>query len=700
MSEADPLKALCRSLASRLMSARGGHAVEVWEALGLGASQCRLDTPGAPAMPEEGPQHVGIWKAEPDGSWPRDIALGDTFHLWANVDRIPAKPASLKRIVLVGESTARGWFYDPAYTPAGVLKSCLDKIAAECFEVIDLARTSLSFEEMMSLGRGAQALDADVVVFFAGNNWFAWDYPNIVRNDAKRRCEAAAVLREYGVPGLKAHLEQGANRYFTSRLSEYFPKLSKRSAVMFVIPAYNLLDWHWEMGPDIPSLPENDVARWVQLSGRGASAFEEGNYGEAEALAGEMHGLDKGTAVSSLELLARCKLKQGLREEACELLTQARDAHSYLSWQTPKTHRCIEQAIRSVCQQADVSLVDLPAEFSKHAEGGIPGRRYFLDHCHMTAEGIRIAMAAVSETIAGQFGISVPPREQVLSRVPQPGPDVQGAAHLAACMHSAQLGQPSEIIAYHLKTAVTAYPPLARALADYLELHAWVAPNWMCNNFEGDRETKLSPLRRSQRAGIQRKGIQQTLMQVFGEEPGTTYASAIAKCGSVLRAQRGVAPGNRIDLLEGWFSGSFADERNKSDRQFFVAHAPVSTFPLICATSSGITLCLTCRRHPSGDMPTTILVNGEAVAEIQVTPHWRTWRIPLPSQTMNRPVNTLAIRWPDVPIPAKEVLEQAADEMERGQTPTIWPIFGEIHALRAGVTGEDQGSLPQQSGNV
>jgi hypothetical protein len=304
--------------------------LEIWEALGLGGPATHTPDEETPSERWGSTEHVGIWKAEADGSWLRDIRLADEFPLWASIDRIPAKKASRKRIVLIGESVARGWFYDPAYTPAKVLGECLETIAKGCFEVVDLARTSLGFDQMMALGMDTKALDADMVVFLAGNNWVAWDFPRVVRKDPKRRHEAARVLREFGVPGIKTHLEQAAGRFFNDQLASYFQQLSSRSAVTFVLPAYNLLDWHWEMVADIPCLPEKDVARWLDLSERATRAFEQGNLAEIESLASEMCQVDRGTAAAGAALLARCKLRQGLGNEARKLLTEVRDAHSCL----------------------------------------------------------------------------------------------------------------------------------------------------------------------------------------------------------------------------------------------------------------------------------------------------------------------------------------------------------------------------------
>src|ERR1700761_427642 len=69
---------------------------------------------------------VGIWQRERedhDGAFVR-AETGDPWHLWANVNEIPPKTAA-KRVLLIGESVARGFFYGDCATPAKVLEQFL-----------------------------------------------------------------------------------------------------------------------------------------------------------------------------------------------------------------------------------------------------------------------------------------------------------------------------------------------------------------------------------------------------------------------------------------------------------------------------------------------------------------------------------------------------------------------------------------------
>src|SRR5262245_21445068 len=67
---------------------------------------------------------VGPCEAGGDGSVVR-VETGDAWHFWANVQKIPAK-GQRQRIVLLGESVARGYLYDPQFNPAMALQAMMN----------------------------------------------------------------------------------------------------------------------------------------------------------------------------------------------------------------------------------------------------------------------------------------------------------------------------------------------------------------------------------------------------------------------------------------------------------------------------------------------------------------------------------------------------------------------------------------------
>src|ERR1700712_2909221 len=116
--------------------------------------------------------HIGIWQPSKEkNTYERDISQHFEWPLWASTHKIEAK-GSKKRIVLLGESVARGYFYDPLYTVANELESILTHTPGlEETEVIDLAKTSMTMDGLLELAQASIRLEPDAVVVFAGNNW-------------------------------------------------------------------------------------------------------------------------------------------------------------------------------------------------------------------------------------------------------------------------------------------------------------------------------------------------------------------------------------------------------------------------------------------------------------------------------------------------------------------------------------------------
>lgn len=103
-------------------------------------------------------------------SFVRRMDMIQDWYNWANVSRIEAK-GSKRRILLIGESVARGYLYDPDFTPALALQMMLDAQFGEGeVEIIDLARIGISYK-VRELALAALRLEPDMAIIFAGNNW-------------------------------------------------------------------------------------------------------------------------------------------------------------------------------------------------------------------------------------------------------------------------------------------------------------------------------------------------------------------------------------------------------------------------------------------------------------------------------------------------------------------------------------------------
>ena len=129
----DGRREACDALARRLVTPEG---LETATLLDLVRAPRPEDTPPEPSPEEvaeaiaarylgDTPGPIGIWKPETNDAqtvFVRDDSAA-TRDWWPAHERLTTKGSLLPlRVVLLGESTAAGWFYAPALTPAAVLR--------------------------------------------------------------------------------------------------------------------------------------------------------------------------------------------------------------------------------------------------------------------------------------------------------------------------------------------------------------------------------------------------------------------------------------------------------------------------------------------------------------------------------------------------------------------------------------------------
>src|SRR4029079_5738439 len=81
-------------------------------------------TAGADERQPDGRERIGIWgrdRNDPSSTYRRLEQHRSEWRLWADNDALPT-PLGRRRIVLLGESAARGYLYDPTFSPAVVLQ--------------------------------------------------------------------------------------------------------------------------------------------------------------------------------------------------------------------------------------------------------------------------------------------------------------------------------------------------------------------------------------------------------------------------------------------------------------------------------------------------------------------------------------------------------------------------------------------------
>ncbi len=268
---------------------------------------------------------LGVWKRQSPGKevpFVRDQSKSAEWFYWADQQRIDPKRARW-RVALLGESVARGYFYDPHFNLAFALRAMLEhQLGADQIDIVDLARSNLRMPELKACIGQSLALSPDVIVIFAGNNWQAHlsdsDIPYV-----------ESLLRQDGVPGMKAYLDE-KRRQATQNLIVHANRLlgPRNIKIIWVIPEFNLSDWADPVSI-APLLPGRGNGRWRELDRQMIQALRDGDSARAEALAKQMTELDGGTSAVPLRFLGECSRSRGDIAAARRYFERCREAEGW-----------------------------------------------------------------------------------------------------------------------------------------------------------------------------------------------------------------------------------------------------------------------------------------------------------------------------------------------------------------------------------
>jgi hypothetical protein len=662
------LKSLTDDMA-RLLSGSGGEsAVLLMERFGLLSIPEKKPSGDPPGL-------IGVWEAGPQG-YERSEALRDEWLHWADVQSIPPK-GERKRVLLLGDSVARGFLYDPDFNPAKALEAALPTALGQPVEVVDLAKINLMGPQLTGLiDTAPAALEPDVLVVFAGNNW---------SQPGKRdRHLDAAVLREQGALGLKSQRERRLAA-FVGTLRRQLTELSARLPIVLVIPEINLADWRLDANADAPWLPPGRNRRWLECRTAARSALAARRLDEAAALAHEMVDLDGGTAASGWTILADCARATGDLATARMCLGKACDARLWdFTRQTPKTYSVIQQALRGCALPGKIAVVDLPSCFATWQAGELPGRRLFLDYCHLSAEGIRVSMAATALEVANLLdaGRPLPGIESLANDIPPPSPRIEATAHFAGALHSSYWGQSSSFISYLCQEAARRSPEVAQAMRVYLEVQVRRAPTWACKACES-LSAVATPFLERYIVGIP-KLFQPVLLPAIADALENNGLPCLRFLEELRNGERSLSS-RPLNLLDPYHRPSLSDlDWHEWPSQFRRAYSPTSRFPWVSRAPGEVAFVLNCRRMGAIDPgECQVRINGTCVIRLPLTREWSTLRFSAPGNLVQSGVNWLEIDWP-IDLPAgEEEIEHIAREDEHGRIVPLLPLFAEISLLTA-----------------
>ena len=636
----------------------------------------------------ESPNHdnIGIWQRKVENGhvcFIRRMESMAEWHWWANLGRIEAKGAK-RRVLLVGESVARGYLYDPEFTPAIALEKMLaPHFGGDRIEVIDLARTNLGYK-VRELAIAALQLQPDVTIIFAGNNW------NVSEPRASELTEIDEALSKEGIAGAKRicekQIERNARRVVNDIASAYE---NADVPLVWIIPEYNLGDWHDPI-TNAPRLSAGLNRKWLSLLEEARSSLRDGDPSNASRLAHSMIEIDGGVCMAGFYILAECSKQSNDNDAERKYLELARDS---MSWDLsrmpiPRPYRVTQHVLRETSRH-----VDLPLIFKDYLNGGIPDRRLFLDYCHLTTEGIQVAMGAAASCVLQALknvDVSWP---ALVSGDIAPSREVEAEASFLAAIMNGHSSQSYDVVHHFCARALNLSRHASELMLNYIDFQTRRLLPMRMTEAEERIAKSGSSLMQRYLLRLNQKRLDKLLLDAIVNALGEIGIDARERVEQLRREEHSVASGE-INLLDYYYCSATDQEqelawlnrveekRYRPDADYYRAYWPESRFVFVGEAGCAVTLLLTCKL-PAKEGMVRILINGHAQVEMVVNTDWSSWTINLDGEVVRDGLNEIALRWPVVDFDNAGWIESVRQRVCERKFPEFYPIFGEIHSFRA-----------------
>jgi hypothetical protein len=678
----------------------------------------KTDSVSAAAPKDLTPSPIGVWlpqvvNGERVFVRPEAAMWGDD---WSPRKCLVPKTTPLPlRVCLIGESTAAGFFYAPHLTPAMVLEDQLREVkGAGAYEVVDLTKVDMTAaggkHDLVRVTVAALQLNPDVLVIFAGNNWLTPIRP-FSSSSRDHFLRFAPAYREAGVRGIMDLCERDTLSHYQGVVTNLsYIAAAARIPTILVIPEVNHLDW--ERGFPVAWLSGERTPQWHKLYRQAMAHAKTSDSSGGDfiaAIAEQMIELDEGTCPVSYRLLGNALFTQGRIAEAREIYIREVDSAAWTPEALPGAGTTIREVLRKGAEQDGLAGVDLPAIFFEHS-GNIPGREFFLDYCHLTLRGIKVAMAAVASQV---LRLTAAPEEEayewrsLLRSLPDPQipPARDSMAKFLAALYTLHwerlFNGPSPLPEYWCEAAIQAWGDIQEIMLDYVATR--VAPATICGlslaeqHFSGRRNcledgshVLSGEGRRLGRVNLDPAGIE--LISTVLERSGQPTRQTINK---MLVDQHAVRSGG-VELLNPYYhwttmdhlTGFQSDSITDTGFGLYQAFWPASHFCFVSDSSRDVQLNLTARLPAAVNerrkgAVVNVSVNGHHLGTFPIGLRWTCRALNIVRESLRTGTNKLTIHWPDLSPEGDAATRQIRERLEHGVPVNLPPVFGELHSLVA-----------------
>lgn len=655
-----------------------------------------------PASPADGAtdawRPISIWRPyrREDAWWylrPEPAPFGDHYASRLAFTALPAPGCS--RVGFFGESVAAGYLYAPHLTPAQVLAYFLEQAEpGKTVEVIDLARTNERLATLVETFEQALQLGLSHAVIFVGNNWNLLETPELsgLVPDPQARTALGALLAEGGVEVL---LHQAATRLMT-KVSDCFERIAQLAAqhqvrVSLVVPQVNLAEWESHQPP--PFMAEDRLVAWYEAFFEALSAWDGRETAKVRQAAFRMLDLDEGTSPSAFRFLALAWQAEGQTEKAYEAARSEIEATNYATLcflDAPRANGLAQNMLRRLARLHDFQAIDLPIVFQTLDPECLPGRRFFLDYCHLTFEGMRAAMAAVAESLLSD---QVPERDWQALLARFPGPAVAAEVHAVACLgaavHTAHrecaVADNQDRVTYWLREALSHAPAVAATLVELVQVRLARVP------------TPFTPAQQRNQVGRFRLGFQhgwryEHLDVKILKSLDAVFRDLDLESVDVLACRQRAVGAHPVELVDPYYLWDplqryYSEVMPFDDLPSPAYHRspwPFSSFALVSDGRHDLYLQMTARLPGAladQDHPVVICIDDQAHASFRCGRRWSKHSFVLEKGWLPAGIRKLTLCWPIPAAAVRDAKGRILQRLSRGAETALHPTFGELFSL-------------------
>lgn len=594
-------------------------------------------------------ENIGIWHKETKNSeyYTKDTRYKNEYNYWCRNKKIPARKKG-KRIVLIGESVARGFLYDPYFTPAKYLEYLLNYYTEEKdYEIIDLAKLGMTIEILIRTIKQCLELKPDLIILFAGNNF----RESIFLSEQNKKEYILSMKQNNQIHQIYQIIEKKMDD-FIAELFLTIKNINKKNDIpfLYIIPEFNLKDWKSNYYEKEQYLITNNSSKWNNLFRHAEMAFESEDFKTARN--NYLKLIDMNPIYTyAYEKIGKTYEMEQERKNARSWYEKARDSR-YLNWSRASVcTAAIRDKIIKYANQCNCTILNLQEKFCELMPESIPGKNLFLDNCHMSSKGIMISMQLAADNIA-KILKNKPINSTVFADANGPDNMVEANARFFAAIYNAHIGAQSfDSLCEDIEQAYKYNPQISQLMINYLNLAVKKIP-WVLNkDYEELLSEHFTIMAQMDECRILDIPLCNAMLTVLKQEAGIDIISQI----NSMRIENFGPHNGKVNMLEPYFRensyvksvGETFYEHNAEKQLFVRFTGPITTFHLISSQACSLRASIVMRIIKKNQVA-KIFVNDNYVIDLWVTDCWTGHEFIINNKYLRDDgLNQLVIYWPE-----------------------------------------------------